>query len=96
MKLSGLEQHRFEEVCAAAKAGNEPAIEALQRIANGENVGGVCEDWRQKSRLPLASAADTAKMTRKELAKAAQGKLTFENLAAIRRRPGEDAADDEP
>ncbi len=57
VKLSSFEQHRFGEVIAAAEAGNEPALEALGRIAAGENVAAVCEDWKQKNRLSLASAA---------------------------------------
>ncbi len=33
-------------------------------------------------------------MTHRELTRAAQGKLTFEELAAIRERPGDDAEDE--
>ena len=86
VEMSDHDKHLFEEVIQAAEAGDELAIEALQKIVGGQNTAAVCHDWKQKSLLPLASKDDTEMMSREELAKAAQGKLTFEDLATIRKR----------
>lgn len=86
-----IDKKHLDEMRGALEAGDESALEYLERIASGENYGSVCEDW--KRRATLASSSDTVKMTHEELVKAARGKMSFVELVEIRARPEEDQAE---
>lgn len=87
MELSEVSDVLFQDIATASQAGNSAAAAALQRIGGGESLlSAWMSAFRQDQGSVVCSPADTRKMTKKELARAAEGRLSKDELQVIRSR----------
>ncbi len=91
LQLREVDTLMFSVIKDAMFAGDPRGVDAFNRLSAGtKNIVASFMDFIGGAPACIVEAADIPMMTPEELEKAAQGKLTFEERAAIRERAGED------